>query len=36
MIDPEIVDEVINGYLSGDFDLFSLGGEFPDGLDLSI
>ena len=36
VIDPEIVDEVINGYLSGDFDLFSLGGEFPDGLDCQV
>lgn len=32
-IDPTIVDDVIDGFLAGGFDLFSLGGEFPDGLD---
>jgi len=35
-IDPVVVDAVIAGFLSGNFDLYSLGGEFPDGLDCSV
>jgi glutamate-1-semialdehyde 2,1-aminomutase len=35
-IDPEIVDQVIEGYLSADYDYFGLGGEFPDGLDCTV
>lgn len=35
-IDPTIVDEVVNGYLAGDFDAYSLAGEFPDGLDCQV
>ena len=35
-IDPVVVDAVIAGFLSGDYDLYGLGGEFPDGLDCTI
>ena len=35
-IDPVVVDAVITGYLSGDFDSYGLGGEFPDGLDCTV
>jgi spore coat polysaccharide biosynthesis protein SpsF len=35
-IDPEVVDEVIAGYFAGDYDVYGLGGEFPDGLDCAI
>lgn len=35
-LDPTIVDEVVRGFKEGDFDLFYLGGEFPDGLDCAI
>lgn len=33
VIDPEIVDEVIGGFFEGGYEVYSLGGEFPDGLD---
>lgn len=33
VIDPMIVDDVIGGFLAGRFDVYGLGGEFPDGLD---
>tara|TARA_Y200000002_G_scaffold380898_1_gene393501 strand:- start:344 stop:1096 length:753 start_codon:yes stop_codon:yes gene_type:complete len=36
VIDPSIVDEVVNNYLNGDFDFYSLSGEFPDGLDCQV
>ena len=36
VIDPLVVDAAITGYLSGAYDLYSLGGEFPDGLDCTI
>jgi spore coat polysaccharide biosynthesis protein SpsF len=36
MIDPMIVDEVVEGFLAGDFDAYSLAGEFPDGLDCQV
>jgi spore coat polysaccharide biosynthesis protein SpsF len=36
VIDPEIVDEVIEGFCSGNYDVYGLGGEFPDGLDCVI
>jgi len=36
LIDPMIVDEVIEGFMSGSFDLYGLAGEFPDGLDCSV
>lgn len=36
MIDPLIVDEVVEGFLAGGFDAYSLTGEFPDGLDCQV
>ncbi len=35
-IDPTVVDEVVSGFLEGDFDLYGLEGEFPDGLDCTV
>ncbi len=35
-IDPAVVDQVVNGFLEGEFDLFGLMGEFPDGLDCTV
>jgi spore coat polysaccharide biosynthesis protein SpsF (cytidylyltransferase family) len=35
-IDPVVVDAVITGFLSGNYDLYGLGGEFPDGLDCTV
>lgn len=35
-IDPVVVDAVISGFLAGDYDLYGLSGEFPDGLDCSV
>ena len=35
-IDPVIVDEVVTGFLSGEYDLYGLTGEFPDGLDCTV
>ncbi len=36
VIDPVIVDEVVEAYFNGDYDVYGLGGEFPDGLDCSM
>lgn len=36
VIDPTIVDEVIEGYFEGGYDVYGLGGEFPDGLDCGL
>lgn len=36
VIDPQIVDEVINEYTEGGYDVCGLSGEFPDGLDVTI
>lgn len=36
VIDPVVVDAVITGYLSGEYDYYGLGGEFPDGLDCTV
>lgn len=36
VIDPVVVDAVITGYLSGNYDCYGLGGEFPDGLDCTV
>ena len=36
VIDPVVVDAVITGYLSGKYDSYGLGGEFPDGLDCTV
>lgn len=33
VVDPLIVDEVVNGFFQGGYDVYGLGGEFPDGLD---
>jgi spore coat polysaccharide biosynthesis protein SpsF len=35
-LDPTLVDEVVQGFHSGAYDLFYLGGEFPDGLDCAV
>lgn len=35
-IDPVVVDAVVTGFLAGDYDLYGLGGEFPDGLDCAV
>ena len=36
VIDPVVVDAVITGYLSGEYDSYGLGGKFPDGLDCTV
>lgn len=36
LIDPHIIDAVIIGHLSGNYDYYGLGGEFPDGLDCTM
>jgi spore coat polysaccharide biosynthesis protein SpsF len=36
VIDPQIVDEVINEYLEKGYDICGLSGSFPDGLDVGI
>ena len=35
-LDPSIVDEVVSGFLAGNYDLYGLAGEFPDGLDCTV
>jgi spore coat polysaccharide biosynthesis protein SpsF len=35
-IDPVVVDEVIDGFLSADYAFYGLKGEFPDGLDCTV
>jgi spore coat polysaccharide biosynthesis protein SpsF len=35
-IDPAVVDEVIQGYMSDKFECYGLAGEFPDGLDCTV
>ena len=35
-LDPQILTEVVQGFLSGSYDLYGLSGEFPDGLDCSV
>ena len=35
-LDPNILTEVVQGFVSGSFDFFGLSGEFPDGLDCSV
>lgn len=35
-IDPVIVDAVVTGFLAGNYDYYSHGGEFPDGLDCEV
>jgi spore coat polysaccharide biosynthesis protein SpsF len=36
LIDPFVIDEIIEIYLKSSYELVSLYGEFPDGLDVSI
>lgn len=36
VIDPQIVDEVINEYTKVGYDVCGLSGEFPDGLDVEV
>lgn len=36
VIDPKIVDEVIAGFVNGNYDGYSLSGDFPDGLDCQV
>lgn len=35
-LDPQTVDEVIEGFLDGGFAFYGLSGEFPDGLDCTV
>ena len=35
-VDPTIVDEVVQGYLAGEYEFYGLAGEFPDGLDCTV
>lgn len=35
-LDPTVVDEVVQRFQAGEYDLFYLGGEFPDGLDCAV
>jgi spore coat polysaccharide biosynthesis protein SpsF len=36
VIDPLIVDEIITRYVEGQYDVYGLGGSFPDGLDCTV
>jgi spore coat polysaccharide biosynthesis protein SpsF (cytidylyltransferase family) len=36
LIDPTIVDKVIEGFHKGNYDCYGLSGEFPDGLDCTV
>lgn len=36
LIDPKIIDEVLTAFNFESYDLFSLSGEFPDGLDCQV
>lgn len=36
VIDPKIVDEVVKGFKSEEYDAYSLAGDFPDGLDCQV
>jgi spore coat polysaccharide biosynthesis protein SpsF len=35
-IDPQTVDEVIQGFIEGGYEFYGLSGEFPDGLDCTV
>ena len=35
-LDPIVLTEVVEGFISGSYDLYGLSGEFPDGLDCSV
>ncbi|MFH1957621.1 MAG: glycosyltransferase family protein [bacterium] len=36
VIDPGIVDEVVERFIKGGFDYYGLSGDFPDGLDVTV
>ncbi len=36
LLDPEVIDEVIEMYIDGSYDFCYLGGEFPTGLDTTV
>lgn len=36
VIDPIVVDAVVTGFLTGNYDYYALSGEFPDGLDCEV
>ena len=36
VIDPEVVDSVVSGFHAGQYDLYSLAGEYPNGLDCAV
>ena len=36
VIDPTVVDEVVEGFYEGQVHVYSLGGDFPDGLDCEV
>ena len=36
VIDPTIVDKVVQGFCDGGYEFFGLSGEFPDGLDCTV
>ena len=36
LLDSEIASKVVAGFLDQDYDFYSLGGRFPDGLDCSV
>lgn len=36
VVDPELIDQLIEFYLQGDFDYVALDPQFPDGLDVEI
>jgi len=36
LVDPEVVDEVIELYFNGGYDFCYLGGEYPTGLDTTV
>ena len=36
LIDPEIISELVRNFRTGDYDAYSLSGDFPDGLDCQI
>tara|TARA_S200000501_G_C20752186_1_gene712199 strand:+ start:329 stop:1087 length:759 start_codon:yes stop_codon:yes gene_type:complete len=36
LVDPQTIDEVILNFKKGNYDLYSLGGNFPDGLDCQV
>ncbi len=35
-IDPAVVDAVVDGFRDGEYDMYGLTGEFPDGLDCTV